>query len=88
MECRLHDNHYAVGACAKFNINALSEVFAVIDGEYLDMFINELDVFVTAKKEWIHLPDAFKNKDVITDNFNTNFFEPKNEEDKNRGYTI
>ena len=50
MECRLHDNHYAVGACAKFNINALSEVFAVIDGEYLDMFINELDVFVTAKK--------------------------------------
>ncbi len=30
--------------------------------------------------------EAFENHDLITDNYNTEFFEPKNDEEKKRGY--
>lgn len=74
------------------------------DGYIDSVFISELEVFITKnlkfllnkgeKQEWspvghwISMDEAFKNKDLITDNYNTKFFEPKDEEEKNRGYRL
>ncbi len=68
------------------------------------VYISDLEVFITKniqfllnKEEtqkwtpvghWISMGEAFKNHDLITDNYNTEFFEPKNEEEKKRGYRM
>jgi len=66
------------------------------------VYISELEVFITKNLQyllnrgvipewtpvghWIPMDEAFKNKDLITDNYNTTFFEPENDEEKKRGY--
>ncbi len=74
----------------KFNVHALSEVICFWStGEADSMFVADLDVFIEANGiGWKDLEQAFKDKDIITDNFNTCFFEPANEKDKERGYTL
>ncbi len=64
------------------NTLALAEVLTGDDSA----FFSDLDVWIEAKQEWKCLSQAFRDKDVITDNYNTMFFEPKNEEERNRGY--
>lgn len=38
--------------------------------------------------EWKDLNRAFKDRDVITDNYNKYFFEPRTPEDRIRGFTL
>lgn len=64
-----------------FNMTALAEVLTGDDSA----FFRELDVLI--KGEWKDLSQAFKDRDLITDNYNRYFFEPKTEEDRKRGYT-
>ncbi len=67
---------------SKFNIHAMSEVVTGDDS----VFISDLDVFING--EWKDLGQAFRDKDIITDNYNTYFGEPQTKEDKERGYWL
>lgn len=65
-----------------FNIHALAEIDVGDDSA----FIKELDIFVNGK--WKDMNQAFKDKDIIPDNYNTCFGEPKTEEDRERGFFL
>lgn len=67
-----------------FNVHGLGEVLLPDTSE----FISELDIWLAHKSEWKDMNQAFKDGDLITDNYNTTFFEPQTEEDKKRGYTL
>jgi hypothetical protein len=69
---------------SKFNIHALAEVDAGDDS----VFFKDLDVFIENKQEWIDFNTALQNHDIIPDNYNTYFREPKNEEERKRGYYL
>lgn len=79
----------------KFNIHALSECICYWpEGDADSMYFKDLDVFIEATNEtgdvigWKDMREAFGDKDIIVDNFNTHFFEPANEEDRKRGFTL
>ena len=74
----------------RFNVSALNEVICEwADGSADSMFIRDLDIFIEADNiGWKDLRDAFTDKDIIIDNYNTCFFEPTTGEDKVRGYTL
>lgn len=74
----------------RFNIHSLNEIFAHFEDDSDTMFIREFDVELGTgdAAHWKDLRQAFEDHDVITDNYNTRFFEPKTEEDKIRGYAI
>jgi hypothetical protein len=65
-----------------FNMAALNEVVGGGDSWY----IKDLDVLIDGN--WKDMRQAFKDKDIITDNYNTHFFEPPTEEDRKRGFTL
>jgi hypothetical protein len=73
-----------LGNASYFNINAMAEVLTGDDSA----FVSELDVFLDSKNMWKDMRQSFSDKDLIIDNYNTRFFEPNNEEDKERGYTL
>ena len=77
---------------SKFNIHALAEVICHWeDGSADSMFIKDLDVFIEKDINfftWKDMRQAFQDHSIITNNFNTCFFEPINEEDKERGFTL
>jgi len=68
------------------------------------VYISELEVFITKNLQfllnrgvipewtpfghWILMSEAFKNNDLITDNYNVEFFEPENDEERKRGYRL
>mgnify|MGYP003577498418 CR=1 FL=1 len=66
----------------RLNTLALNEVLTGDDS----VFFHELEVYLENKKEWKCLQKSFKDKDVITDNYNTIFKEAKTEEEKAKGY--
>lgn len=87
MKARLINKPHITGETSRFNTHALGEVLMGFDDGDLDsMFVSDVEVYVEALKEWKPLSLAFKDHDVITDNYNTCFFEPDNEEDRKRGY--
>lgn len=67
---------------SQLNTSALNEVNTGDDSAY----IHDLEVWLPEKKEWKCLQQAFKDRDVITDNHNTRFDEPRNEEERKRGF--
>lgn len=69
---------------SNFNMHAMAEVLTGDDSP----FISELDVFIEATNSWMDMNTAFREHYLITDNYNSYFFEPKNDEDKQRGYTL
>ncbi|MGU8921407.1 hypothetical protein ACV3UV_11920 [Clostridium perfringens] len=71
-----------------FNTCGLGEVIVgFLDDEGMDsMFINELEVFLDSKQEWKDMSQAFKDNDIIPDNFNTCFREPRNTKERENGY--
>lgn len=66
----------------RFNILALCEILTGDDSA----LCSELDVWVNG--EWKDLHQAFKDKDIITDNYNTMIMYPPTEEDRERGFTL
>lgn len=80
----------------KFNIHALNECICFWpEGDADSVYFKDLDVFIEAtsgvtEKQigWKDMREAFSDKDIIVDNFNTRFFEPANEEDRKRGFTL
>ena len=73
-----------IAGSGRFNISTVGEVLTGDDSAY----IHDLDVWLEQKKEWKDMVQAFKDYDLITDNDNTIFFEPRNEEEKKRGYSL
>ena len=69
---------------SRFNLSAIDEVLVGDASE----FIRNLDVYLVKKGYWKDMWKAFKDHDIIIDNFNVEFFEPENREDKLRGYTL
>lgn len=72
-----------------FNTSSISEIIVYYEEDDCDsVFIKDWDVWLKEKQEWKDLRKAFEDHDVITDNYNTIFFEPLTEKDRERGYTI
>lgn len=89
MEARLKNNPELTGEASDFNTSSLFEVHMYFDhGDADSVFTSDIEVFLKSKQEWKQLDLCFKDKDVITDNYNTCFFEPESEEDRERGYTL
>lgn len=75
------------GNSSDFNIHALAEVLVYFDeGDADSVFIRDLDVLL--ESGWKDMNQAFKDRDLIVDNYNTCFFPPQNKEDKERGFTL
>lgn len=74
----------SIASANQFNMHAMAEVLTGDDSAS----IHELDVYLEQKQEWKSLADAFRDHDVIVDNYNSRFFEPETEEDRQRGFTL
>ena len=89
MKVRHKEKGY-LGTASKFNILALAEIIVGLDmGDMDTMYIRDFDVLLELDKddpEWKDMSQAFRDKDLITDNYNEWFFEPKTEEDRVRGF--
>lgn len=86
VKVRLINSPDITGEANEFNI---TEVIVYYDGEngHKDSeYPLNLEALINDK--WITLKEAFKNHDLIYDIYNTNFFEPKDEEERKRGYRI
>ena len=87
MKVRFKENPNIVWYSGKFNIHGLGEVIVQHKDFGADsVFIKDLDVLIDAS--WKDMAQAFRDKDLIIDNYNTYFFEPKTQEDKERGFTL
>jgi hypothetical protein len=84
MQVRWKDCPEEVRHTGEFNMHALNE----IDMKDDSAFVKDLDVFIEATGQWKDMGEAFRDKDIITDNYNSHFFEPKTQEDRERGYTL
>lgn len=70
---------------SSFNVSAMSEVIVMGDWGADSAFIKDLDVQLPSG-EWKDMSQAFKDKDIVPDNYNEHFSVPVNEECKQRGY--
>jgi len=84
MKLRYKKHPEEIRESSNFNTTAIAEVDMGDDSA----FFSDLDVFIVSLGKWKDLSQAFKDRDLITDNFNTCFFEPKNEEERKRGYRL
>jgi hypothetical protein len=75
------------GFSGNFNTHGIGEAIMYFDDGADSVFISDLEVLLP-NNEWKPLNDAFKDKDVINDNYNTRFFFPPTPEDRERGYTL
>ena len=51
-------------------------------------YCKDYDVWIEALQQWKSFYEASNDHDIITDNYNTIFFEPTNDEDRKRGFTL
>ena len=88
MKVRMKSDPNGVFHSSKFNTHAMSEVIGQGDSFGADsFFIKDLDVLLSTG-QWKDMKQAFRDRDIITDNYNTWFFEPKTKADRDRGYTL
>ena len=74
---------------SRFNTHGLGEMIVQHEEYGADsVYIKDFDIFLKSKQEWQDMAQAFRDKDLITDNYNTVFFEPRTQEDRTRGYTL
>ncbi len=84
-----HKEKGHIGFSDRLNTHGLGEMIVNFEeGDASSEFCSDYEVWLESKKEWKDLNQAFEDHDVINDNFNTIFFEPKTEEDRLRGYTL
>jgi hypothetical protein len=99
MKVRLIKKPNITGIANRFNTCSKCEVIIGYDGADMDsVYVSELEVLIhkivkigfshKVIKLWMPMKEAFRNKDLITDDMNTEFFEPHNKEDRVRGYTL
>lgn len=70
-----------------FNTHALSEVIVgFTDGDYSSEYIKDYDVYLENRQIWMDMQEAFREKHIISDNYNTSFREPVNEAEREKGW--
>jgi hypothetical protein len=80
--------HTWTGFSSNFNTHGLGEVIVGFDGDggMDSMYISDLEVYLDSKNTWKDMKQAFKDDDLIIDNYNTCFREPHNQAEIDRGY--
>ena len=72
-----------IECCAiNFNVHSLNEVNLGDDS----CSVHELEVFIPKLGYWKNMAKAFKDRDLIPDNYETEFREPHNSEERDRGW--
>ena len=76
------------GTSSEFNIHtaAPQEIIVSYSNDQDSDYLRDFDVQISG--EWVDMADAFRTNRLITDNYNTRFFEPATEEDRVMGYTL
>jgi hypothetical protein len=76
------------GDSSTFNMHGLGEVIVYFpEGDATSEEIRELDVWLDSRQEWVPLGEALKRNDVITDNRVTSFREPRDQAERDRGWS-
>jgi hypothetical protein len=90
----MRKNPDVMGWSGDFNTHAMAEVIVGFDDDpdgthngMDSMYTGDLEVLLSSG-EWKFMPHALRDHDLITDDYNTHFFEPANEADRERGYTL
>jgi hypothetical protein len=88
MKVRFLERPDVTGVASSFNTHGLGEVILGFDGEggADSCYISDLEVFLEARQEWKDMQQAFRDRDLIIDNYNTIFAEPRTAADRERGY--
>ena len=82
MKVRLIKNNKIEFDAKGFNVHAMCEIDVYEDS----IPCSELEIFIDSKQEWKNLHQAFKDGDIVRDNYNQYFREPKTEEERKRGW--
>jgi hypothetical protein len=86
MRVRLKKDKTVTGHASRFNTHGLSEIIVGFDGGDMDScYISDYEVLIKGKG-WIDMSLAFQNRDLIPNNFNTDFGVPRNDEERQRGW--
>lgn len=80
------DKSNEISWSSQFNTHGFGEVIVNGDWGQDSVYIKDLDVLINGK--WKDMGAAFRDKDLIHDNYNIYFFEPKNEIDRKRGFEL
>jgi len=91
MKAREKENPERIFSANIFNVHGIGEVIGYDETFGCDLFyIKDLEVLLVkmGTRKWKDMQQAFKDHDLIMDNYNTRFLEPKNEEDRTRGFTV
>lgn len=90
MIVRFKDKPDIMCSSNRFNTHAIDEVIVGNDDWGLDsVSIQDLDAYIEHNNiGWKDLGLAFRDRDIIPDNFNKYFGEPKDESARKRGYSL
>lgn len=83
------EGEYHYGSAHAFNVHAMAEIIMYFDGDdggCDSVFTKDVEVEIDGK--WISFGEAQRTHAIITDNYNTEFFIPKNDADRERGFTL
>lgn len=81
MLVRIHDNPEVEGYGSNFNLCSINDILVYFDDGSIEEYSpSQLDVYLTKTEEWKYLTDAFRDKDVVTNDENTFFYEPTEEQ--------
>ena len=81
MLVRIHDNPEVEGYGSHFNLCSINDILVYFDDGSIEEYSpSQLDVYLTKTEEWKYLTDALIDKDVVTNDENTFFYEPRDEQ--------
>lgn len=76
MKVRYKDKRHITGTASAFNLHSVSEVIVHFDeGDATSEFQSALQVYLDGRNEWMDMNAAFKAGHLITDDYNTHFFQ-------------
>ena len=76
---------------SKFEIHGMRKIIVMFPDPDPDVdsdYITNYEIYLEKTKCWKDMAQAFRDKDLIIDNRNVIFFEPRTEEDRTRGYAL
>lgn len=85
-----HKTTGRLGDARDFNIHSVAPQEIIVgfdDGDQTSDYMRDYDVQLKDGR-WMSFEDAFTLHLLITDNYNSHFFEPQTEADRVRGYTL
>lgn len=70
-----------------FNMVGIGEMIVYFpEGDASSEFIRDYEVWLEASQEWKNMNQAFRDHDLITDNYNVRFFEPITLKEREQGF--